>query len=195
MQISPAIALTILTLLVSLLILVVSAWNLYLSHYKEPRSDIELLPEEREKLPGFQGGNGAIDDSAFWNTIVYLKVVNSGDKSAYVRDINHSLHAFKKDGEVAAPERAEIDTKPSSDSWVGKEIEPHSSQRCRASLQIQPEKNIGVLIDHEIAVIRHTIVVEDNKGSYEVSQDSEVRLVGPDSAHENWDRHQEQNAL
>lgn len=189
MPVSVGDALTVLTLIVSLLILAVSAWNLYLSHYKEKRSEINLLPEDSEQQPAFAGGNHAIDESASWNANFSLKVVNTGDKSAYVRETTHSLEGLKKDGEIESPGGAEIETSRATSNWVGDEIEPHSSKRYRLRIRIEPETDLGVLVDNDSAIIRHTMVVEDNKGSYEVVHETEIRLVGPEGAIENWEEH------
>lgn len=192
MPVSPGIGLTILTLAVSFLILAVSAWNLYLSHYREQRSTVNLLPEDRDTKPGFGGGNHAIDDSSFWNGSFYLKITNTGAKSAYIRDFTHSLAGLKKNGEVHSPEGAMIDVSRTTSNWAGKEIEPHSTKRYRLRVRISPEKDIGILVNHDSAIVQHTLEVEDNKGSYEVTHKTEIELVGPDGALENWEEHQKE---
>lgn len=183
-------ALTVLTLVVSLFILAVSAWNLYLSHYKEQRSEVNLLPEDIEKKPEFGGGNHAIDSSAFWSGSFFLKIVNTGDKSAYIRDINHDLTGMKEDKEIHGPRGTTIDVNRTSSSWTGKEIGPHSTKRYRLRVRIEPEQDIGILVENDSAVIQHTLKVEDNKGSYQVVQKTEMGLVGPGGALENWKEHQ-----
>lgn len=186
MAISLGTGLAVLTFLVSLFILSVSAWNLYLSHYKEQRSDIDLLPEETDSLPVFSGGNHAIDDGASWRGNFYLKIVNSEAKGAYIGSFDHSLEGLKKGDRVYEPDNATIKVNETRMSWVGTEIEPRSSKRYRVSAKIMPETDLGVLVDHDSAIIRHVLRVEDNQGSYEVIHQTEMELVGPEGALENW---------
>lgn len=191
MPISLGTGLAVLTFLVSLLILSVSAWNLYLSHYKEQRSDIDLLPEETDSLPVFSGGNQAIDDDALWTGNFYLKIVNSGAKGSYIGSFDHSLEGLKKGDRVYEPDDATIEVNETRMSWAGTEIEPRSSKRYRVSAKIMPETDLGVLVDHDSAIIRHVLKVEDNQGSYEVIHQTEMELVGPEGAIENWRETQE----
>jgi len=36
--------------------------------------------------------------------------------------------------------------------------------------------------------------IEDNKGSYEVTHDTEIDLTGPEAAVENWEEHQREKS-
>jgi hypothetical protein len=190
MVVSLGTGLTVLTLFVSLLILTVGAWNLYLSHYREGRSEIDLLPEDSSSKPEFTGGSHAIDRRAFWTGFFYLKVVNSGEKGAYISSTNHSLQGLKRDDQVSDPENVTLEVRRSSRSWVGTEIEPRSSKRYRISVRIATETDIGVFVDNDSAIVRHTFEVEDNEGSYEVTYNTEIKLTGPEAAIENWEEHQ-----
>lgn len=194
MPITIGFLLSIFTLLFTLLILAVSAWNLYLSHYHEPRSEVEVQSEDYDTLPKFDRGPHAIDESASWDGNLYLKVVNTGDKSAYVREFSHSLTGLVKDDDVLPPEGAYIEIRGSTSSSDGNELEPHSSQRSRVSLRICPEEDIGVLVEHDSALIEHVLKVEDNKGAYEVTHTSEILLTGPEGAIENWEEHLERES-
>lgn len=49
------------------------------------------------------------------------------------------------------------------------------------SFSVSPETDVGVLVEHDSVVILHTLKVEDNKSSYEVSLKSEMELTGFDA--------------
>lgn len=186
---STGIILTILTLFISLLILGVSIWNLYLSHYKEERSEIDIMGEESDS-PGFGGGSHAIDSSASWSGAARLKIINSGEKVGYIGSIEHTLKGLKDGDQVNSPEGTTIEVNETPPGWSGDEIEPHSSKRYRLSVRISPETDIGVLVDHDSAIIQHNLRIEDNIGSYEAVHETEMALNGPDGAIENWEEHQ-----
>lgn len=175
------------SLIVSLLVLGASAWNLYLSHYRETRSDIAVHAESRDTPPQFSGGNHAIDDSAFWTGNFWLKVTNAGEKGGYISSVQHSLTEFEVDGERHPPEGASIEVNRSRSTWEGTELEARSSKRFRVSVRITPDSDIGVLANHDSAIIKHALKIEDNKGSYLVNHKTEMGLVGPEGALENWE--------
>lgn len=189
MLISLGIALAIFTFLGTVLILGVGLWDLYLSHYKEPRSEVKLLPEEAISLPEFSGGNNAINHKAHWSGAANLKIVNSGTKGAYIQSFTHELAGLRKEGQETEPTDAEIVVNEHRPSWVGTEIEPGSSTRYRAHVKIKAENDIEPFVNYDYAVIDHTIGLEDNKGSYEVTHTTEMQLTGPELAIESWEDH------
>lgn len=192
MPVSPSIGLTILTLIASVFIIIISVWNLYLSHYRENRSEIKILREESNAQPSFTGGSHSTGSRARWTGQFYLKIANSGDKGAYISSFDHELKGLKKDDKITDAQNVELEVGRTGPSWVGTEIEPHSSKRYRRGVTISPENDIGVLIEHDSAVVQHTLRVEDNKGSYEVTHETEIELVGPNGAIENWEEQQEE---
>jgi len=185
-----AVPLSILGIGVSMAVLFVTLWNLYLSHYKEGQSDVELLPQENDPTAGFRGGNLAIDHDAKWTGNFYLKIVNTGEKGAYIASFDHSLKGFQKNGELTDASKTNLELNEHRTSWVGNEIEPHSTTRYRASAAISPENDIGAFVENDFAVIEHELTVEDNKGSYTVHHETAVELTGPDQAVENWRKEQ-----
>lgn len=171
------------TLAVSSLVLLVSFWNLYLSHYKENRSEVKILEDDPENTDEFAGGNHAANDDASWNGSFRLNVVNSGEKSATVSSFDHHLKALQNGGSKAD---VELEVRNLQPSWNGKELEPHSSQQYRRNVRISPSNDFEVLVENDYAVIEHVLHVSDNKGSYSVREETEMKLTGPDAALENW---------
>jgi len=180
--------------LLSVAVLGVTTWNLYLSHYKEKRSGVEVLPQENDPTAGFGGGSHSIDDSARWTGHFHIKIANTGEKGAYVAIFDHNLKGFRKDGELVDSAGTELEVENYRTNWTGKELEPHSSARYRGSAAIEPEKNIGPFVRNDYAVIEHVLTVEDNQGSYTVTYENELELSGPDQAVENWRKHSQRNA-
>ncbi|MFC7205277.1 hypothetical protein ACFQJC_17340 [Haloferax namakaokahaiae] len=173
------------------IVIALSGWNLYLSHYREQRSEVSLRPEGSDTPPEFKGGNLAIDDSSYWSSNYYLKLVNNGEKSAYISSFDHQLRGLVEDDEFENTDNFSIKVNETRQSWVGTELEPHSTKRYRLYAKISPEDDIGPLVNADSAVIEHTLELEDNKGSYEVVCDTEVALIGPEQAIENWQKQNE----
>lgn len=173
-------SIALISLFVSLLILGISGWTLYLSHYKENRSEVELLAPDSESGAGsFVGGS-----YARWTGHATLKVTNTGDEGAHIGSVSHEIVGLRRDDETVEPAEVALDTR--SQMNVGDEIESHSTIRYKLSLTISVESDVSVLMEHYAAVIRHTLVVEDNKGSYEMTHDTEKRLIGPEHARERY---------
>lgn len=171
-------------LFVSLLILAISGWTLYLSHYKEHRSEVRLLPQTSNSPPdAFGGGNSALDGDAYWNGHPSLKLTNTEDKGGFVSSVGHELIGLKKGSETHSPEGAALeDTRVSRPLQAGTEIEPHSTRRYRPNLRISPDEDVEILIDHDAALIQTTVTIEDNQGSYDATHVTEMELTGPDTA-------------
>jgi len=180
--------------LLSAAVLGVTTWNLYLSHYKEERSDVEVLPQENDPTAGFGGGRHAIGEDGRWTGHFHIKIVNTGDKGAYVAKLEHDLKGFRSDGELVDAADTELEVNNHRTNWTGKELEPHSTTRYRGSAAIDPEENIGPLVENDYAVIEHVLTVEDNQGSYTVTHETEMELSGPDQAVENWREAQQTDA-
>lgn len=168
------------SLFVSLLILFVSGVTLYLSHIKEYRSDVHLLSYESSTTRNsFASGNNAEDSSAMWSGSTSLKVTNTGKMGAHVSSITDELRGLKVDGEVVAPDNVSLEKGRSSPSLAGTEIEAGRTTQYRPNFRISPKKDVNTLIAHDVAVIDHTLAVEDNKGAYEVEHTTEMALTGP----------------
>lgn len=182
----PVTLLQIAGVLLSAAVLGVSGYNLYLSHYKEKRSDVEVLPQANDRTSSFSGGNHAIDDSAQWRGSFNIKISNTGEKGAYIAQFHHNLKGFRKDGKLVDAAGTELEVNKNRTSWQGKELEPHSSTRYRGSAVIEPDKTISSWVENDYAVIEHVLIVEDNQGSYTVTHETNMELSGPDQAVENW---------
>lgn len=184
--------LQLLGVLLSTAILGVTTWNLYLSHIKEKRSDVEVLPQENDPTAGFGGGNHAIDGDARWTGHFHIKITNTGEKGGYVAAFEHNLKGFLKDGELVDSAGTELEVKNHRTNWTGKELEPHSSTRYKGSAAIEPDEDIGPFVENDFAVVEHVVTVEDNQGSYTVSHETEMQLTGHKGVLENW-RGRDQN--
>lgn len=167
-------------LFVSLLILLVSGITLYLSHIKEHRSDVDLLSYEgKTTRNSFAGGSNAEGSDAMWSGSITLKVTNTGKMGAHVSSITDELKGLKVDGTVVDPDNASLEKGRSSTSLTGTEIEAGRTTQYQPTLRISPKKDVNTLINHDAAVIDHTLTVEDNKGAYEVEHTTEMALTGP----------------
>lgn len=180
--------------LLSAAVLGVSGYNLYLSHYKVGRSDVEVLPQENDPTAGFGGGRHAIGKDGRWTGHFHIKIANTGEKGAYVATFEHDLKGFRADGELVDAAGTELEVTNHRANWTGKELEPHSTTRYRGSASIDPEENIGPLVENDYAVIKHVLTVEDNQGSYTVTHVTDMELSGPEQAVENWQEHNQANA-
>ncbi len=180
-----------LNLFISLLILIVSAFTLWWGHLREHRSSVELQSAEApSKKGGFGGGRVAVDDRAYWKGKDYLRLSNTGEKGAFIHSIDHQLLSFRKEnGEEFSDPPAEITRERRR---LQQEIEPGQNIVYDPQLKLRPEENVGPLVEHDVAIVHHTMVVEDNKGSYEVSHTSEMHLNGPRNIDEKWEKHQQQ---
>jgi hypothetical protein len=177
----------VINIMVGLLILGVSLWGLYQTHYRDRRSDVKIHPEQSESSPEFIGGNQATDDKAFWTTTSFcLKIINEEERGAYVRSISEELVCLVNEGRTYNSEGAHIETR-TTNSVKGQKLDPHLPERYRVSLNIIPEDDIGVLIHHDYALIRHVLEVEDNKGSYKTTHITWAKLTGPEGIIKKWE--------
>ncbi|WP_226008357.1 hypothetical protein [Natrinema salinisoli] len=132
----------------------------------------------------------AVDDRAYWKGKDYLRLSNTGEKGAFIHSIDHQLLSFRKEnGEEFSDPPAEITRERRR---LQQEIEPGQNIVYDPQLKLRPEENVGPLVEHDVAIVHHTMVVEDNKGSYEVSHTSEMHLNGPRNIDEKWEKHQQQ---
>lgn len=180
--------------ILSAAVLGVTTYNLYLSHYKEKRSDVEVLPQENDPTAGFGGGRHAIGEDGRWTGHFHIKIANTGDKGAYVATFDHDLKGFRKDGELVDAAGTDLEVKNHRTNWTGKELEPHSTTRYQGSAAIEPEKDIGPFVENDYAVIEHVLTVEDNQGSYTVTHETDMGLSGPEGVLENWREQKQANA-
>lgn len=153
-------------------ILAVSAYHLYLAQIKENRSEVKLLHQDNQSQEGFAGGS-----SGKWNGNLHLKLVNTGEKGAFVADVNRKIVEFRKNGTSVEPEDVELSGPFTNRIKVGDEIEPGKTHRYHDRVNLEGDDKY--LLDHDTAVIRHVITVEDNKESYTVSEETELGLQGP----------------
>ncbi|MFC6825255.1 hypothetical protein [Halopelagius fulvigenes] len=179
--------------LITTAVLVSSLWNLYLSHYKPTRSDVTLSLEKDSEV-SFKAGSGSIDENARWTGNMALRLVNSGEKGAYVSSEDYRLTGLKKNGEVGDSGPIYLNTPRSHESLVGKEIEPARTKRSRRRLDLETETDIEPLIEHDLAVIECSLTVQDEKGSYDVSGTFEAEIPGPEPALKNWEKHLQETA-
>ena len=162
-----------LTLVVSLSILIVSAYNLYLGHLKEKRSEVALLQQASED------GNFASGSRTRWNGTAPLKIVNSGEKGATIGSIKRSLVGLRKGDELVETENVEIKNRSGSAGIRrGDQIQPKSTIGWTPGLVIECD-DPEYLVEHDSAVVRHTLLVEDNQGAYECTQEMDMALYGP----------------
>lgn len=159
-------------------ILAVSAYHMYLSEFKQGRSEVQILHQENQDQGVFASGG-----SGRWNSLVHLKLVNTGKKGGFVADLDRRIVEFRKDGESVDPEDVELEGPHTKRLRVGDEVEPGRTRRFRDRITLLGEDKY--LIDHDVAVVRHEIAVEDNEGAYTVSVDSELGLQGPRPVREN----------
>lgn len=160
-------------------ILGVSAYHLYLAQIKEDRSEVKLLHQDNWDQGAFVGGS-----SGRWNGSSHLKLVNTGEKGVFVADVDREIVEFRKNGESVESEDVELSGPFTDRINVGDEIEPEKTQRFRDRVNLEGDDEY--LLDHDTAVIRHIIVVEDNKGSYTVSEGTELGLQGPSHVREEF---------
>jgi hypothetical protein len=176
----------VINIMIGLLILGVSLWGVYLTHYRDRRSDVKIHAEQPESTPEFSGGTNSIGDGSYWTTSAfYLKIINEEERGAYIRSISEELVCLIEDGRSSDPQGTRIESR-STDNIVGVKLDPHLPERYRVSLKIIPKDHIGILIRHDYALIRHILEVEDNKGSYETTHHTWIELIGPENAIENW---------
>jgi len=188
MPVSP---LQIAGVLLSAAVLGVATWNLYLSHYKEKRSDVEILPQEHDPTAGLGGGNHSIGEGSRWTGHFSVKIANTGEKGAYIATLDHNLKGFRKNGDLHDATGTKLEVNNHHTSWTGKELEPHSSTRYRGRAAVEAEEDIGPFVENDYAVIEHVLRVEDNQGSYTVTHETEMELSGPEQAVENWKEHEQ----
>ena len=171
---------------VSVVILAISAWTLYLSHYKEYRSEVSLLSQSAgPEIDAFDAGSHALGQSARWSGHTNLKITNTGEKGAYISSISHELIELQNGNRNTQNTGIEFESKTRAIS-DGMEIDPHSTLKCRPSFTISPPEDIEIFVEHDTAVILSTIIVEDKKGAYEATQRTEMKLTGPGNVQEDY---------
>lgn len=160
-------------------ILAVSAYHLYLAQIKENRLEVKLLHQDNPDQGGFTGGS-----SGRWHGNLHLKLVNTGEKGAFVADVNREVVEFRKNGESVEPKDVELSGPLTDRIKIGDEIEPGKTHRYHDRVNL--EGNDEYLLDYDTAVIRHVITVEDNKGSYTVFEETKLGLQGPHPVREEF---------
>lgn len=106
--------------------------------------------------------------------------MNAGEKGATVAPVDRSLVGLQKDGEMIEPESVELSLSRSSRNLLssGDQIKSKTTLGYRPPLAIECEDS-DYLVQHGSAVVRHTLIVEDNKGAYECSEETDIELIGP----------------
>lgn len=163
----------------TILILVVSFSHLYLGQLKEHRSEVSLLPQDTTTPAAFRGGS-----RDRWTGFIELKLVNSGEKGAYIAALDRRVVEFRKNRGTTEPKNVDLEGPRTPGLRVGDEIEPKTTRRYRPRITLEADGEF--LIEHDTAVIRHTLTIEDNKGAYEISQDTVMDLHGPQHVREEF---------
>jgi hypothetical protein len=180
-------SIALISLFISLLILGISGWTLYLSQYKEHRSEVELQESESQGS-AFVGGTVALEGNLFWSGQQFLNLTNTGEMGAYISSISHELVGLREGDKISGINGVTLEENRSTPSIAGNQLESHSTIRYRPSFRISPEGDVSVLMEHDAAVIRYTLMVEDNKGAYEVTLDAEIQLIGPEQVREMYEQ-------
>ncbi|MDS0300918.1 hypothetical protein NDI76_19405 [Halogeometricum sp. S1BR25-6] len=183
-----SLAISVIGVGISLAVLAVGIWNLYLSHYQTTRSEVSLLPEEGGEF-GFRGGNHAIDERAMWKGPLTLMMTNAGEKGGYVSSEEFVIVGLKNGDEIVEPGPISVEQPKSSNKMVGTEIGPGQTTRFLIPLHLKTETDIGPLVEHEFAIIEYAITVEDGQGSYEVREKVDALIPGPTPTIEAWEQH------
>lgn len=161
------------SLIASLLVLAVSSYNLYLSHFKTGRSEVSLLRQEGE-VAALRGGS-----ATRWNNNAELKLVNTGDKGGLIASTDDKLLGLRKDGDVVEDDTVTLEINRNAGVRAGTQIEPHSTHRYRPRITIETTEDAAQLMQYDTAVVRYRMVIEDNKGSYEIEEIVEHEMTGP----------------
>lgn len=162
------------TLVGTILILVVSGIHLYLGQVREPRSQVTFTQQAAAETPSFRGGS-----RTRWNSSPNLKLTNTGERGAFIASVDRELIGLRRDGDLHTPDGVEIDGPRNEPLRVGDQIDPHTIIRYRPRISIEVSDDPEVLVNHETALIRHRLTIEDNKGSYEITEDTDIELYGP----------------
>ena len=130
----------------------------------------------------------ATNENGFWSGFVPLNISNTGPKGASVNSVSHELVGFRNGNEIVDDiEGTELEEGTGKDLRARMTIDAESTKLVSVNFRIRPKEDIGVLIRHDAAIIKHTIVIEDNKGAYEVTHKSEMALTGPTGIGDEWD--------
>jgi hypothetical protein len=171
------------SLAVSLLILVISFYTLYLSHLKEHRSKVELLLQDSgPEQSVYDGGPHVNRGVPHWSTRVLLKITNTGEKGAYISSYSHDVISLRKGDKTTNDIEVLIETRSTPQLNPGNKIDSGETIRYNPTLKISSENDVRRFLNHESVIIRHTIVVEDNKGSYEAWYESDMELQDREEA-------------
>jgi len=176
------------TLLFTLSILIVSTYHLYLSEFKERRSDVYLVNADSDDQNKFNAGRR--DE---WNGTIHQKIINTGEKAGYIADIDNDVVALVSDENQHEPESVEVTALQPSSSDVSEPIEPGITISYRPRLDIASDDAPELFVDHDYALVETTITVEDNKGAYTVTESVEVELYGPSMVRREYHSDDDQN--
>ena len=173
-----AVIVPILGLVGTVVVILISGWTLYLSHYREGRSEVRLLSQEfGSKGSVFDGGPHINAGIPHWSGHARLKITNTGDKGAYVGGVSHDIVGFRKNDVLNENIEATLERRSSSTRLSrGDEIDVGETVRYGVRMKISSESDIEDFVQQGSVIIRHMIVVEDNKGSYETTHESDMDL-------------------
>ena len=163
---------------VTVLVLFVSSYNLYLSHFQETRSEISLMAQDGSKY-AFDAGS-----ATRWWTRVDLKIVNDGEKSGFIAAIDASAEGYRLDSELQTPDDIELDWETGGHVGVSTQIESHSANHYRPRITVETDEGPENLLQYDSLVVCHTMTIEDNQGSYEIGAATKIEMAGPSPAHD-----------
>lgn len=163
----------------SALILLATGYNLYLSHFKQGSSDIEIQPQSLSSS-GFSGGS-----SERWEGNSLLKFINNGEITGVL--VDHRVEVeflYNSPADDGSRERDQ----PHQDVHL---YIPDHMDRLPKERRIQPGdvvdfkqhlriEGVDRIENYDAIGIRHRVIVEDNTGRYNTSTVNLLGLTGPD---------------